>query len=53
MIQLQDPGKVYTIAEYKNRQHRYTMSEYVVEIERLTIHLEKAMWIKLRKLKQR
>ena len=37
---LQDPGKVYTIADYKNKQYRYTMSEYAVEIERLTVRLE-------------
>lgn len=37
---LQDPGKVYTIADYKNKQYRYTMSEYAVEIERLTLRLE-------------
>lgn len=37
---IQDPGKVYTIADYKNKQYRYTMSEYAVEIERLTIRLE-------------
>ena len=27
---LQDPKRVYTIADYKNRQYRYTMSEYAV-----------------------
>jgi uncharacterized protein (TIGR02677 family) len=37
---IQDPGKVYTIADYKNKQYRYTMSEYAVEIERLTVRLE-------------
>lgn len=37
---IQDPGRVYTIAEYKNKQYRYTMSEYAVEIERLTVRLE-------------
>lgn len=37
---LQDPGKVYTIADYKNKQYRYTMSEYAVEIERMTVRLE-------------
>lgn len=37
---LQDPRRVYTIADYKNKQYRYTMSEYAVEIERLTIRLE-------------
>lgn len=37
---LQDPRKVYTIADYKNKQYRYTMSEYAVEIERLAVRLE-------------
>jgi len=26
---------VYTIADYKNKHYRYTMSEYAVEIERI------------------
>lgn len=38
---IQDPRRVYTIADYKNKQYRYTMSEYAVEIERLTVRLEK------------
>ena len=37
---LQDPRKVYTIADYKNKQYRYTMSEYAVEIERMTVKRE-------------
>lgn len=37
---IQDPGRVYTIADYKNKQYRYTMSAYAVEIERLTVRLE-------------
>lgn len=37
---MQDPGRVYTIADYKNRQYRYTMSEFAVEIERMTLRLE-------------
>lgn len=37
---IQDPKKVYTISDYKNKQYRYTMSEYAVEIERLTVKLE-------------
>lgn len=41
LTRLQDPRKTYkTIAEYKNKQFRYTMSEYAVEIERLTVRLE-------------
>lgn len=40
LIPIQDPGKVYTIAEYKNKQYRYVMSEYAVEIERMTVRLE-------------
>ena len=35
---IQDPGRVYTIADYKNKQYRYTMSEYAVEIERLKMY---------------
>ncbi len=37
---IQDPKRVYTISDYKNKQYRYTMSEYAVEIERLTVKLE-------------
>ena len=37
---IQDPKRVYMIAEYKNKQYRYTMSEYAVEIERITVKLE-------------
>lgn len=37
---IQDPGRVYTITDYKNKQYQYTMSEYAVEIERLTVRLE-------------
>ena len=37
---IQDPGRVYTIADYKNKQYRYTMSEYAVEIERMSVRLE-------------
>lgn len=40
LIPIQDPGRVYTIADYKNKQYRYSMSEYAVEIERLTVRLE-------------
>ena len=40
LIAVQDPGIVHTIAEYKNKQFRYSMSERAVEIERLTIKLE-------------
>lgn len=40
LMPIQDPGRVYTIAEYKNKQYQYTMSEYAVEIERLTVRLE-------------
>ena len=37
---IQDPGRVYTIADYKNKQYRYTMTEYALEIERMTVRLE-------------
>ena len=36
----QDPTRVYTIADYKNKQFRYAMSETAVEIERMTIRIE-------------
>lgn len=40
LVPIQDPGKVYTIAEYKNKQYRYSMSEAAVEIERMALRLE-------------
>ena len=40
LIPFQDPTRVYTIADYKNKQFRYAMSEAAVEIERMTIKLE-------------
>lgn len=40
LIPTQDPGRVYTIEDYKNKQFRYSMSERAVEIERMTIRLE-------------
>ena len=36
----QDPRRVYTIADYKNKQFRYSMSEASVEIERMAVKLE-------------
>lgn len=40
IVPMQDSSTVYTIEEYKNKQYRYYLSEYTVEIERLTIKLE-------------
>ena len=40
LIPFQDPTRVYTIADYKNKQFRYAMSEAAVEIERMTIKIE-------------
>ena len=40
LVPLQDPKRVYTIAEYKNKQFRYTMSDAAVEVERMTVRLE-------------
>ncbi|MEG2251593.1 MAG: TIGR02677 family protein, partial [Clostridia bacterium] len=37
---IQDPHKVYTVADYQNKQFRYMMSQAAVEIERMTITLE-------------
>ncbi len=36
----QDTAKVSTVEEFKNKQFRYQMTPYSVEIERLTIRLE-------------
>lgn len=37
---MQDVSKVSTIEEFKNRKFRYQLSEYTIEIERMTIRLE-------------
>lgn len=37
---IQDPHKVYTVADFKNRQFQYMMSQIALEIERMTITLE-------------
>lgn len=37
---IQDPRRVYSIEDYKNKQFQYSMSEYALEIERMTIRLE-------------
>ena len=37
---IQDPHKVYTIADFKNRQFQYMMTQSALEIERMTITLE-------------
>ena len=40
LIAIQDTSQVKTLDEYKNRNFRYQLSEYTVEIERMTIRLE-------------
>lgn len=40
LITTQDSTKVKTIEDFKNRKYRYQLSEYSVEIERMTIRLE-------------
>jgi uncharacterized protein (TIGR02677 family) len=40
LVPVQDTSKANTIAEFKNKQFRYQLSEYSVEIERMTISLE-------------
>ncbi|MDR1530837.1 MAG: TIGR02677 family protein [Clostridiales bacterium] len=40
LIATQDTSKVYTIEDFRNRKFRYQLSEYSVEIERMTIKLE-------------
>jgi len=40
LIPMQDTARAATVEEFKNKQFRYQLSEYSVEIERLTIRLE-------------
>ncbi|MFT9496800.1 TIGR02677 family protein [Anaerosolibacter sp.] len=40
LVPIQDTSRVSTVEEFKNKQFRYQLSEYSVEIERLTIRLE-------------
>ena len=40
LLPVQDTSRAATIEEFKNKQFRYQLSEYAVEIERLTIKLE-------------
>ena len=40
LIRIQDTRRVATLAEFNNRNFRYQMSEYSVEIERLVLRLE-------------
>lgn len=41
LLTMQDTKKVTSIEAFKNRQYRYQLAEYSVEIERMTIRLEK------------
>ncbi len=40
LIADQDAAKVHTVEDFKNKQFRYQLSEYSVEIERMVIRLE-------------
>lgn len=40
LIPIQDTSKVSTVEEFKNKQFRYQLSDYSIEIERMTIKLE-------------
>jgi uncharacterized protein (TIGR02677 family) len=40
LVAVQDTTKAATVEEFKNKQFRYQLSEYAVEIERMTIKLE-------------
>lgn len=40
LTSIQDPRKPRTIAEFKNRQFQYMMSQTAIEIERMTITME-------------
>jgi uncharacterized protein (TIGR02677 family) len=41
LLTMQDTKRVTSIEAFKNRQYRYQLAEYSVEIERMTIRLEK------------
>lgn len=40
LIAMQDSSKVSTLEEFRNRKFRYQLSEYTIEIERMTQRLE-------------
>ena len=40
LMAIQDTKKVNTVEAFKNRQYRYQLTEYGVEIERMTVRLE-------------
>ncbi len=40
LIPIQDASKVSTVEEFKNKQFRYQLSDYSVEIERMALKLE-------------
>lgn len=40
LIPIQDTEKAYTVEEFKHKKYRYQLSEYTIEIERLTLKLE-------------
>ena len=40
LVAMQDSSKVTTLAEFRNRKFRYQLSEYTIEIERMTQRLE-------------
>lgn len=40
LIPVQDTSRVSTVEEFKNKQFRYKLTEYTVEIERMAIKLE-------------
>ncbi len=43
LLTMQDTKKVTSIEAFKNRQYRYQLADYSVEIERMTIRLEKLL----------
>ncbi len=40
LVPMQDPRRAATIEEYKNKMYRYSLSEYSIKIERMTVELE-------------
>ena len=37
---IQDPRKVYTIADFKNKRYQYMLTQRALEVERMTVQLE-------------
>lgn len=40
LVALQDSTRIHTLSDYYSKQYRYQLSDYTIEIERMTIQLE-------------